>query len=193
MEQAGDGVDRLAELFAGVRIAQPEAGEGVPALPADVWSLVMQHEDGRRARSLARTAHVLAAAAREHEDKRVPVDQEPHAVVGLPAGLQRDHPDIIEEQRWARRHGMSVLWDVRAGDFRWQCVECGDWERIEREAWDVGLVDVDGRPVTPRDVWHARRALDSEPVEHVDVIGWAESVMRVWPGDVCLRCYRAWH
>ena len=44
-----------------------------PALPEDVWRLVMTvHTDGKRARRAACISHMFAMMAREHEDNVVP-------------------------------------------------------------------------------------------------------------------------
>lgn len=103
-------------------------------------------------------------------------------------------------RQWAEDNGLCVLWDDDLGTWRWMCVECARWEPCEGPPWDDALVDMDGRAVTPRDAWDARMCAwawfgPDGPTTEADParVMWAESVLAVWPGDVCRECYRQWH
>ena len=101
--------------------------------------------------------------------------------------------------------GLLVSWAHPAGPVgdepSFMCVECGCWDDLQGEPWDERLTDEEGWAITPRDAADARAWLHHNPRllvgtdwgDHhwsgAEMRRYCESVLAVWPGDVCRECY----
>ena len=148
---------------------------------------------GTQAQLVAGVSQEFAALARTHPDLRQPA--------APPGGWPRKLRGP-GEVHWRRREtlqgapGLLISWAGPRGVAprpSFMCVECGCWDDLQGDPWDVRLAAEDGNPITPRDAADARAWLSRpQPWEHWSVYAtrrYYESVLAVWPGDVCRECY----